>query len=71
MTVVVYRGGGGMEPTAPIIVIDSNVVDGGDGGKKPSASIIVVANGNGNHRRLQWRPIAAAEMTTIVDNGRH
>jgi hypothetical protein len=70
-TVVVYGGGGGMEPTAPIIIIDSGVVDGGNGGKEPTASIIVVAGGDGDHRRLQWRSIAAAAMTTIVDNGRH
>ena len=58
-----------MEPAAPIVVIDSGVVDGGDGGKKPTASIIVVDDGDGNHRRLQWRSIVAAVMTTIVNDG--
>jgi hypothetical protein len=71
MTVVVYGGGGGMEPTAPILVVDSGVVDGGDGGKGPTVSIILVDDGDGDHCRLQWRSIAAAAMTTIVDDGRH
>ena len=70
-TVVIYGGGGGMEPAAPIVVIDSGIVDGGDGGKEPTASIIVVDGGDGNHRRLRWRSIAAAAMTTIVNDGRH
>ena len=60
-----------MEPAAPIVVVDSGVVDGGGGGKEPTASIIVVDDGDGNHPRLQWRSIAAAAMTTIVDDGRH
>ena len=50
MTVVVYGGGGGMEPTAPIAVVDSGFVDKGNGGKEPTASIIVVDNSNGDHR---------------------
>ena len=70
-TVVVYGGGNGMEPAAPIVVVDSGVVNGGDDRKEPTASIIVIDDGDGNHRRLQWRLIAAAAMTTIVDNGRH
>ncbi len=70
-TVVVYGGGSGMEPAAPIVVVDSGVVNGGDGGKEPMASIIVVDNSNGDHCRLQWRSIAAAAMTTILDNGCH
>ncbi len=41
-----------MQPAAPIVVVDSGVVDGGDGGKEPTASIIVVDDGDGNHRRL-------------------
>ena len=60
-----------MEPAAPIVVVDSGVVNGGDGGKEPTASIIVVDNCDGNHRRLQWRSIAAEAMTTIVNDGRH
>ena len=60
-----------MEPAAPIVVVDSGIIDGGDGGKEPTASIIVVDDGNGNHRWLQWRSIAAAAMTTIVDDGHH
>ncbi len=60
-----------MEPAAPIVVVDSSVVDGGNSGKEPMASIIVVDDGNGNHCQLQWRSIAAAAMTTIVDDGRH
>jgi hypothetical protein len=53
-TVVVYGGGGGMEPAAPIVVVDSGVVDGGNGGKDPTPSIIIVDNGNCNHCRLWW-----------------
>ena len=45
---VINAGGGGMEPPAPIVVIDSGVVAGGDGGKEPTASIIVVDGGDGN-----------------------
>jgi hypothetical protein len=60
-----------MEPAAPIVDVDSGVVDGGDGVKEPTASIIVVDGGDGNHLQLQWRSIAAAAMTTIVNNGRH
>ena len=60
-----------MEPAAPIVVVDSGVVNGGDGGKEPTASIIVIDDGNGNHCRLQWRSIAAVTMMTIVDDGRH
>ena len=51
--VVVYGGGDGMEPTAPIIVVDSGVADGGDGGKEPTVLIIVVDDGDGDHHRLQ------------------
>ena len=70
-TVVVYGGGGGMEPAAPIVVVDSGVVDGGNGGKEPTPSIILVDDSDGNHRRLQWRSIAAEAMTTIVNDGCH
>ena len=60
-----------MESAAPIVVVDSSVVDGGNGGKEPTASLIIVDNGDGNHRPLQWRSIAAVAMMTIVDAGRH
>ena len=44
-----------MKPVAPIVLVDSGVVDGGDGGKEPMVSIIVVDDGDGFHRQLQWR----------------
>ena len=47
--VVVYVDSGGMELAAPIVVVDSGVVNGGDGGKEPTASIIIVDDGDGNH----------------------
>ncbi len=54
-TVVIYGGGGGMEPVAPIFDIDSGVVDGGNGGKEPTVSIIVVDDND------------TTAMATIVD----
>ena len=115
MTVIVDGGGGGMEPMAPIVVVDGGigslhqqrlslteaavgwiqrgpcpavmvptqrslasrssltmgVIDGGDGGMEPMASIIVVDDGDGDHCQLQWRPIAAVAMMTIVNDGSH
>ena len=59
-----------MEPTAPLVVVNSGVVNGGNSGKESTASIIVVDNGNGNHRQLHWWSIVAAAMTTIIDDGR-
>ncbi len=50
---VVYGDGGGMEPTAPIVVVDNGFVNGCNGGKEPTASIIVVDDGDGDHHRLQ------------------